>query len=1158
MRACLSTLFFLTACTGTDDPTLENEPPTCVLNKPLDGTHGREGESVVLGGTAADPDQAADSLSVSWSSDQDGDLGGAAPSSDGALLHTIDSLSLATHVLTLTVTDDQGATCTDAVLFSVGTPPVVVLESPEDAAVVRLGEAVGFIARVTTESGSAGDVTLDWSSDLDGSFSTEGPDSGGLALLNTDSLSGGDHVITVTATAPDGLYGVDWLNLDVNTPPGAAELAVSPDGATTADELWAVVLTDATDADGDAVTLLWSWDRDGAAVSRLDEASVPADETQRGQVWTVTATSTDGKHEGESAQASVTLVNALPTIGALGLSPEAPVAGDTLVCAWEDFEDADNDTDVSTVAWTLDGVSGGSDPVLGQALTRGETWTCTVTPHDGLDPGVPVDASVTVGNSWPSISSVSISPDTVTASDTLSCAWSGWSDPDDDADDSLVSWTVDGTEVGTDTTLSGVFTTGQTVTCTVTPHDGTDSGTALSASKTVSNSTPSLVSASITPDPASGSDTLTCTGSGWSDPDGDSDQSVAVWTVDGANVGTGSNLSTGFAGGDTVTCTLTPYDGTDTGDPVSASVDITNGTPSVSDVAINPDPAFVGDTLTCGWTYSDSDGDPDASTVAWTLNGGTAGSSDTLGSSVVRDDLVSCTVTPSDGTATGTPRSDNLTVSNSTPSLVSVQIVPTAPIASDTLSCLWSGWSDADGDSDGSTVQWSVNGTSVGTDTTLSSGFGAGDRVTCTVTPFDGTDSGSLLSDEVTAANSPPVLESVAITPDPATASDTLTCEPGTTTDADGTTVFTYTWSWTLDGSQVGTGETLSGAFARDDEVICTATPSDGTDSGTTVASDALTIENAPPSVDSVSLTPSDPTTDEVVAATVTTSDPDGDTVTLIYTWTVDGSTVGETGSSLDGASAFSRDQVIGVSVVGDDGTDSGDAVEAATVTVANSAPGAPTVSLSPDPPTEGVDDLFCSIGQEAEDDDGDTLTYALRWTVDGTAIASTWDTGDTGVTVSLTTNTWQDDTVPASEMLSGEVWTCTATADDGTDSGGSGSASTTVDAEFGLFAFASSQTIDGNTVTCSSTTTNSSYTECQDLQAGGLFFPNGIECGPTWSTTNSSYSDTQGFCQSLTGSTTFEVYYNCADSITRATWYSHSWGTTTDNGFTEHVRCYY
>lgn len=107
-------------------------------------------------------------------------------------------------------------------------------------------------------------------------------------------------------------------------------------------------------------------------------------------------------------------------------------------------------------------------------------------------------------------------------------------------------------------------------------------------------------------------------------------------------------------------------------------------------------------------------------------------------------------------------------------------------------------------------------------------------------------------------------------------------------------------------------------------------------------------------------------------------------------------------------------------------------------------------------------------------------------------------------------------------------------------------------------FQFAPTQVIDGETVTCSSVVTTDTYTECDDLQQAGRYFPNGITCGPTWSSENSRFSDTAGFCASLTGNPNIQVFYTCSESVLRSTWSNHTWGTFIDNGFTQHVRCFY
>ncbi len=97
--------------------------------------------------------------------------------------------------------------------------------------------------------------------------------------------------------------------------------------------------------------------------------------------------------------------------------------------------------------------------------------------------------------------------------------------------------------------------------------------------------------------------------------------------------------------------------------------------------------------------------------------------------------------------------------------------------------------------------------------------------------------------------------------------------------------------------------------------------------------------------------------------------------------------------------------------------------------------------------------------------------------------------------------------------------------------------------------------------MTCSSVVnTNLSYTECDDLQEGGLYAPNGITCKNAWSTTQSSYWSTIAFCEAFLNSnnTYIQAYYDCNTSQTRFTWSNGVWSTMIDNGYTKNLRCYY
>ena len=79
-----------------------------------------------------------------------------------------------------------------------------------------------------------------------------------------------------------------------------------------------------------------------------------------------------------------------------------------------------------------------------------------------------------------------------------------------------------------------------------------------------------------------------------------------------------------------------------------------------------------------------------------------------------RDDAVYCTVTPTDGSSTGTAvKSGTVTISNTAPEASGVSVSPSSPTASVALTCSYT-FSDTDSDSDASTIAWKINGTSAG------------------------------------------------------------------------------------------------------------------------------------------------------------------------------------------------------------------------------------------------------------------------------------------------------------------------------------------------------------------------------------------------------------------------------------------------------------
>jgi hypothetical protein len=204
--------------------------------------------------------------------------------------------------------------------------------------------------------------------------------------------------------------------------------------------------------------------------------------------------------------------------------------------------------------------------------------------------------------------------------------------------------------------------------------------------------------------------------------------------------------------------------------------------------------------------------------------------------------------------------------------------------------------------------------------------------------------------------------------------------------------------------------------------VACTVTASDGK-SGTDTDTGSVTIGNTAPVVSSVTLSPGTVYTNDTLTATPVSSDADGDSLTLVYDWYVDGA-LAQSGASatLSGVTRFSRGQVVYVTVTADDGTDTGSSTSSS-VTVSNTAPTAPVANLSPSAPVACDEDLVCTLASSSTDPDGDPIAYLASWTIDGTPFAG------------ASTSSITSDTVSRYDTADGDVWTCIISATDGVGS---------------------------------------------------------------------------------------------------------------------------
>jgi hypothetical protein len=651
-------------------------------------------------------------------------------------------------------------------------------------------------------------------------------------------------------------------------------------------------------------------------------------------------------------------------------------------------------------------------------------------------------AALTACNEPPGAAVVGIDPtQPVTSDDLVASILSEAIDPN--ARDTVsyrYAWFQDGTErsdLSGPSVASALTTKGEAWRVLVTPSDGDLDGSTSEDQVVVLNSPPA---ASVTLSPAlpTSADDIQAVAEG-SDADGDTVSFGYAWVVNGSALSwVESTLPAEYTERGLVQLTVTPNDGDEDGEPVVTEIGVDNTTPTVSAVSIVPSQAYEDSTLEAQADVEDADGDELTLSYTWSADGVVVqeGQDATLtGALFDKHQQVVVEVIASDGYEDSEAlASEAITILNTVPSISAVALDPSEIHEDSVVSCVPTGWSDADGDAEGYSYAWEVEGYLVGTDATLDgTGFSRGQQVVCTVTPSDGEAEGTALSSApTTVGNSPPSIASATLSSAAPAEGDTLSVVLGAVEDADGDDV-TVSTAWYVSGTLVAITETLSSAaFVRGDNVWAVVTPFDGSDDGAAVTSDTATVVNSVPSVTGVSLSPTELYTDDTVTASVTTTDADGDAVSVSYAWSVDGVTLSTGGSGLAGTTWFDKGQAVLVSITPDDGSDSGAAVSSSAVTVLNSPPGAPVVSIVPAEPDEG-DELACVIDSAASDADGDTLSYGFSWTVDGVAFTGTRDT------------TWPDDTVPAGVPGSGELWVCTATPDDGDDPGTPAQASATI-----------------------------------------------------------------------------------------------------------------
>ena len=534
---------------------------------------------------------------------------------DGAALISTDpnptvTLAVGPHTITLTVTDNDGASASDTVSIDVNGPPVA--NAGPDQTVTDI-----------TASGDES-VTLDGtgSTDPDGTITSwswkEGITEIATGANPTLPLTVGTHTIELTVTDNDGLTDTDTVVITVvaNALPipeaGPDQTVTDTDGG--GDEPVNLTSAGSTDPDGTITSYAWY---DGAALISTDPNPTV---TLAVGPHTITLTVTD--NDGASASDTVSIdVNGPPVANA---GPDQTVSDSDNSGSADVTLDGTGSTDpdgtITSWSWKegVTEIATGANPTL--PLTVGtHTIELTVTDNDGLtDTDIVVIDVVT--NQLP-IADAGLDQDVTdidnNGNESVSLNGSGSSDPDGTI--TSWSWKEGVTEIATGSNPTVVLALGvHTIELTVTDNNGataTDTVVIDVKAPPVADAGPDQT---VTDADDGGTEDVTLVGTGSTDADG----SITSWSWKQGvtEIATGSNPTVSLAvGTHTIELTVTDNDGltdTDTvvitvdpaSQPVYVSLSSSQTLPGIAGTIGDTD-IIVLDTLTGTWQmfYDSSD-----------------------------------------------------------------------------------------------------------------------------------------------------------------------------------------------------------------------------------------------------------------------------------------------------------------------------------------------------------------------------------------------------------------------------------------------------------------------------------------------------------------------------------------------------------------------
>lgn len=581
---------FASACVP-EQPTGGNQAPVAAFT--ADPTSGVAPLEVAFNAAASsDPDGTI--TGYAWDFGDGGSAASAAPS------HTFTTPGA--HVVTLTVTDNAGATDGESTTITVTSAPVN--QSPVAAFVpdVTSGTAPMTVTFDSSASSDPDGTITGYAWDFgDGNTSTDpGP--------THDYTTPGVRTVTLTVTDDDGATATATavITVGANQPPTAAGSATPTSGR--------APLTVAFDAEGSSdpenASLSFDWDfGDGGTAGTAQATHVYA----VGE-WTATLTVTDDRGQTDTRQFTVTAVaNQAPIASAQAL----PSTGDAPLTVQFDSSLSTDDLGIVSYLWDFDDSTTSTDANPTHVFVGPGTYDVelTVTDGEGASHTSSVAVAVSTPNQPPTANAVA---DVSSGKAPLVVGFDGTASTDDRG---IASYAWDFGDGGTSTIAepSHTFAAGtHTVVLTVTDTDGVTNSDSVTIT-VVPNQAPT---ADAVADLLAGKAPLAVQFDGTGSTDGDGSIVSYAWDFGDGDSSTIAEPAHTFAAG-THTVVLTVTDDSGATDTASVTIVASPNTPPTAaanaDVQTGPRPLVV------HFTSASIDPDGTISGYAWDFgDGGTS------------------------------------------------------------------------------------------------------------------------------------------------------------------------------------------------------------------------------------------------------------------------------------------------------------------------------------------------------------------------------------------------------------------------------------------------------------------------------------------------------------------------------------------------------